>query len=401
VHFCIFEENFATMDDLFEKQNILLKSIKTNFRRYLYDKIAWNSRMIGIIGARGVGKTTMLLQYIKSNLNPDDALYVSADDLYFGQHTLYSLADEFYKNDGKHLFIDEVHKYKNWSQELKNIYDSFPSLKITFTGSSILDIIKGSSDLSRRALIYKLNGLSFREYLKLYHDKQVSVYSLNEILNQKIELQDISHPLPLFKDYLKRGYFPFGLESEMKLRLDQIIIQTLEGDIPQYANLNVSTTKKLKHLLSIIAKSVPFKPNFSKIAEIIKVSRNSLDDYFFYMEKAGLIIQLRQETKGIRSLGKVSKVYLNNPNLLFNLGAGNTNPGNLRETFFYNQMMVNHQVFSSKEADFIIENKTFKIGGKNKDQKQLPKDSNSYLVKDGIEYGYKNVIPLWAFGLNY
>ncbi len=389
------------MKTLYQKFEILLQSTSTDFKRYLYNQISWDNRLIGIIGARGVGKTTMVLQHIRENLDSKKALYVSADDMYFGDNKLYDLADNFYKNAGEHLFIDEIHKYPNWSRELKNIYDSFPSLRIIFTGSSVLDILKGSADLSRRAIIYKLQGLSFREYLKLFHNYETGIYSLEQILNHEVKLKDVKHPLPLFNDYLKRGYYPFGLENEMNIRLGQIIVQTLETDIPQYANLNVGTSRKLKRLLSIIAESVPFKPNFSKISEMINVSRNSLDDYFTYMEKAGLISQLRNETSGIRGLGKVDKVYLDNVNIIFNLVGDKSNIGNIRETFFFNQMRVKNEVISSKNADFIIDNYTFEAGGKNKQQNQIEKDGKSFIVKDDIEFGYLNVIPLWAFGLNY
>lgn len=389
------------MRTLYQKFETLLQSTTTDFKRYLYSSVSWESRMIGIIGARGVGKTTMILQHIKENLDSKKALYVSADDMYFGENRLLDLADDFYKNAGEYLFIDEIHKYTDWSRELKNIYDSFPTLKVVFTGSSVLDILKGSADLSRRAIIYKLQGLSFREYLKFFHNYDTEVYTLEQIINNEVKLESIQHPLPLFNDYLKRGYYPFGIENEINLRLGQIIVQTLESDIPQYANLNVGTSRKLKRLLSIIAESVPFKPNFSKISEIIGVSRNSLDDYFSYMEKAGLIEQLRNETSGIRGLGKVDKVYLNNTNIVFNLVGEKSNVGNLRETFFFNQMRVNNEVISSKKADFVIEHYTFEIGGKNKQQSQIEKDGKSFVVKDDIEYGFRNVIPLWAFGLNY
>jgi predicted AAA+ superfamily ATPase len=389
------------MRTLYQKFEILLQNTTTDFKRYLYDKVSWESRMIGIIGARGVGKTTMILQYIKENLDSKKALYVSADDMYFGENKLLDLADDFYKNAGEHLFIDEIHKYSDWSRELKNIYDAFPTLKVVFTGSSVLDILKGSADLSRRAIMYKLHGLSFREYLNLFHNDDIGVYTLEQILNNDVKLENIQHPLPLFNDYLKRGYYPFGAENEMNLRLGQVIVQTLESDIPQYANLNVGTSRKLKRLLSIIAENVPFKPNFSKISEMIGVSRNSLDDYFSYMEKAGLIEQLRNETSGIRELGKVDKVYLNNTNIVFNLVGEKSNVGNLRETFFFNQMRVQNEVTSSKKADFVIGPYTFEIGGKNKQQNQIEKDGKSFIVKDDIEYGYRNVIPLWAFGFNY
>lgn len=389
------------MEALYQKFETLLLNTPIGFKRYLYDKVQWDSRMIGIIGARGVGKTTMILQYVKENLNSKKALYVSADDIYFGENKLIDLANDFYKMDGEYLFIDEIHKYTDWSRELKNIYDSFPGLKIVFTGSSVLDILKGSADLSRRAIIYKLHGLSFREYLKLFHNYETNTFTLEQIIDNKIRLNSITHPLPLFHDYLKRGYYPFGLENELEIRLGQIIVQTLETDIPQYANLNVGTSRKLKRLLSIIAESVPFKPNFSKISGIIGVSRNSLDDYFSYMEKAGLIAQLRNETVGIRGLGKVDKVYLDNTNIVFNLVGDKSNIGNIRETFFFNQMRLNNDVITSPKADFVIDGYTFEVGGKNKQQSQINNDGNSFIVKDDIEYGYQNVIPLWAFGLNY
>lgn len=389
------------MRTLYQKFEILLQNTTTDFKRYLYENVSWESRMVGIIGARGVGKTTMILQHIKENLDSKIALYVSADDMYFSENRLFDLADNFYKNAGEYLFIDEIHKYTDWSHELKNIYDSFPALKVVFTGSSVLDILKGSADLSRRAIIYKLQGLSFREYLKFFHNYEIEVYTLNQIINNEVKLPNIEHPLPLFNDYLKRGYYPFGIENEIDLRLGQIIVQTLESDIPQYANLNVGTSRKLKRLLSIIAESVPFKPNFSKISEMISVSRNSLDDYFSYMEKAGLIGQLRNETSGIRGLGKIDKVYLDNTNIIFNLVGDKSNAGNIRETFFFNQMRVKNEIISSNKADFVIDNYTFEVGGKNKLQNQIEKDGKSFVVKDDIEYGYLNVIPLWAFGLNY
>ncbi len=386
---------------LYQKFGTLLRNTNLAFKRYLYDKVSWESRMVGIVGPRGVGKTTMILQYIKEYLSNKNTLFVFADDMYFSENRLIDLAGNFYKNDGEYLFIDEIHKYENWSQELKNIYDSFPTLKVVFTGSSLLDILKGSSDLSRRAIIYKLRGLSFREFLKLFHNFDTEVFTLEQIINNEVKLADIQHPLPLFKDYLKRGYYPFGLEDEMNLRLGQMIVQTLESDIPQYANLNVGTSRKLKRLLSIIAESVPFKPNFTKIAELINVSRNSLDDYFFYMEQAGLIGQLRSETSGLRGLGKVDKVYLDNTNITYNLVGDKSDVGNLRETFFFNQMSVKNEIIASKKADFVVNGYIFELGGKSKKQHQIENDGKSFLVKDDIEFGYRNVIPLWAFGLNY
>ena len=389
------------MDALYQKFQTLIQLTGTSFKRYLFNTIDWNNRMIGIVGPRGVGKTTLILQHIKENLDKQKTLYVSADDLYFGENRLFDVANSFYKNAGEYLFIDEIHKYGDWSKELKNIYDSLPSLKVIFTGSSVLDILKGSSDLSRRAITYHLQGLSFREYLKLFHNYDYKAFTLEQIVNNEVKLDGILHPLPLFNDYLKRGYYPFGIENQLDLRLSQIVIQTLETDIPQYANLNVGTSRKLKRLLTIIGESVPFKPNHSKIAELIGVSRNSLEDYFLHMQKTGLIYQLISSTQGIRGLGKVEKVYLDNTNIIYSLVGDKSNIGNIRETFFLNQMRMQNKIVSSKSADFQIGDLIFEVGGKNKKQHQIEQNGNSFIVKDDIEFGYLNVIPLWAFGMNY
>ena len=390
------------MESLIKNFKDLLSLTSLEFKRYLYAEIAWDDRMIGIVGPRGVGKTTMLLQYIKENLDVNETLYVQADDIYFANHTLIELAEEFSKNRGKYLFIDEIHKYTSWSQSLKSIYDYFPQMKIVFTGSSILDILKGSADLSRRALMFKMQGLSFREYLFFFHNIKVETYTLEEILAHKTDHFPVRHPLPLFKDYLRRGYYPFGKNDAMFLhRLNQVMIQTLETDILMYANMNVATGKKLGKLLKIISQSVPFKPNFTKIAGMLESSRNSIDDYCHYLELAGLLMQLRNMGEGIGQLGKVDKLYLDNTNLIFALAEQQNETGNIRETFFFNQMRVRNDVFCSKKADFNINHITFEVGGKSKNQEQIKDLKNAYIVKDNIEYGYQNVVPLWAFGLNY
>ena len=389
------------METLFQKQQILLARTNLLFKRYMYGKFPWNSHMVGLIGPRGVGKTTMLLQYIKEQNDPD-MLYVSADDIYFSNYRLTDVADEFYKNGGKRLFIDEIHKYKDWSVELKNIHDFYPDLKVCFTGSSVLDIRKGMADLSRRALVFSMQGFSFREYLKFEHDIEVKVHSFEEIINNHISLIDkVEHPLPLFREYLHRGYYPMANEDNLEIRLGQILNLTLEVDIPQFANLSVTTARKLKKLLLVIAESVPFKPNFVSLAKKLEVSRNSLEEYLTYMEDAGLISRLRDQSEGIIGLGKVDKVYLDNPNLIYFLSDKQPETGNIRETFFMNQMRVNHAVTSSAVADFKIDKYSFEVGGKNKSQAQIKNTPNAFIVKDNIEYGYKNVMPLWAFGLNY
>jgi len=389
------------MEKLFEYSNKLIKETDTGFLRYMYDEINWQSRMIGLIGPRGVGKTTLVLQYIKQNLNPTETLYVTAEDFYFVDNRITELVDTFVKYGGKYLFIDEIHKYKDWAKELKLIYDYHKDLKVVFTGSSVLDIKKGTSDLSRRAIIYNMQGLSFREYLKLFHNISANTYSLEEILQHKVEIAEMDRPLPLFADYLKRGYYPFVLEEHFDIRLGQIINQTLENDIPMYANMNVATGRKLKQLLAIISKSAPFKPNMSKIAELLSASRNNISDYCLYIEEAGMIAQLRDNTGGIRGLGKVAKIYLDNTNLIYSLAEDTSNIGNIRETFFLNQMRVKHDVFTSPVSDFMIADKTFQVGGKNKGQKQIKEIENGYIVKDDIENGFLNIIPLWQLGLTY
>ena len=386
---------------LIEFMESQLKQTTSTFHRYMYDQISWESRMFGLVGPRGVGKSTMILQYIKEHRDLRHILYIGADHLYFSSHTLVETVDEFAKEGGEQIFIDEIHKYENWSRELKQIYDSHPDVKVGFTGSSVLDIYKGFSDLSRRSPIFMMQGLSFREYLQLFHDIKVPVYTLDDVLALNAKVADVSHPLPLFRDYLQRGYYPFSGESDFEIRLRQVINQTMEVDIPQYANMNASTGRRLKKLLAVIAQSVPFKPVMDSLATVVGVSRNVLPDYFLYMEQAGMIGQLRDDTGGIRGVGKVEKVYLDNTNMAYLLGSETTDVGNIRETFFYNQMRVVSDVISSRISDFEIDGKTFEVGGKNKGKKQITDAKEGYVVKDDIEYGSGNIIPLWAFGLMY
>ena len=379
----------------------LVANVDSGFERYLHGQINWKNRLIGIVGPRGVGKTTLVLQYIKKQLLQNESLYITAEDIYFSDHRLIDLADRFTKNSGRYLIIDEIHKYPDWSKELKLMYDYHPELQIVFTGSSVLDIQKGSSDLSRRAVVYSMQGLSFREYLLFFQNLDVPVYTLKEVLEHKVNVNALSHPLPLFADYLKQGYFPFAIEDDYDIKLKQIINQTMETDIPIYAGMNVSTARRLKQLLAIIAKSVPFKPNMSKIAEIICASRNNIADYLMYIEEAGLIAQLRSEPHGIKSLGKLEKVYLDNTNLMYSIQSEPANKGTVRETFLFNQLRNKHKVYASKSLDVKVEGVDIEVGGKNKSQRQLGSSPNAYVVKDDIEYGYQNVIPLWHFGLMY
>lgn len=386
---------------LYAYMNEMLRNTPDAFHRYMYNSIDWNARLVGITGPRGVGKSTMLLQRIKESERLGLQLYVSADHTYFTTHTLVDLADDFVKENGTTLYIDEVHKYKGWSRELKQIYDVHPKLKVVFTGSSILDIKKGEADLSRRALVYSMQGLSFREYLELFHNVKTSPHSLEELLVNNIVLDEIEHPLPLFRQYCKDGYYPFALEGGFDIRMEQVVSQTVENDILQFTDMKAATARKLKRMLSLIALSAPVKPSYENLAVEIGVSKNNVPDYLIYLERAGMLGQLRDSTGGFRGLGKVEKIFIDNPSLMTTLSNGNPNIGNLRETFFYNQMRVKYNVLASKYSDFEIDGNTFEVGGKKKGVKQIEGIKNAWIVKDDIEYGHGNVIPLWTFGLTY
>lgn len=373
----------------------------SDFHRYLYNDVNWNARMIAITGARGVGKSTMVLQYLKTQISDCKVLYISADHTFFTTHTLVEVADDFSKEAGSLLVIDEVHKYPDWSRELKQIYDTHPDMKVIFTGSSVLDIIDGVADLSRRVLHYTMYGLSFREYLGLFHHISVPKYSLEEILDGKAHIEGMLHPLPAFREYLSEGYYPFAIEGDFPLRMQNVITKTIESDIAQYAGLRATTAKKLKKMLAVISGLAPYKPNADNLALEIGISRNSVQDYLSLLERAQLIGQLRDDTGGIRGLGKVEKVYIDNPSLMRILSGGKTDVGNMRETFFYNQMRVKNDVISSRQSDFKIEKYTFEVGGRKKGKKQIEDIPDSFIVKDDIEFAQGNIIPLWAFGLNY
>lgn len=386
------------LQEYFDNQ---LEYTTSQFHRYMYNQIDWDNRLIGLVGPRGVGKTTLMLQHAKEQLPRHSTLFVTAEDMYFVINNIVEFAADFVKKGGRYLIIDEIHKMEDWARYLKLIHDYQPKLNVIFTGSSILDITKGTHDLSRRAIMYSMQGLSFREYLSLFHGINVQVYSLQQILNHEVKIPTDVQILELFKDYLQKGYYPFSKENQYKTRLKQVINNTLEVDIPQYAKMNVATGRKIKQLLGIIARNVPFKPNMSTLSTVLDTSRNSIADYFIYLEEAGLITLLRDSTSGVRALGKVNKVYLDNTALVYNLAEEEVNIGNIRETFFYNQMRLNHEVVSSDVADFTIGKYTFEIGGKNKKQKQIESVEDAFVIKDDIESGYLNVIPLWMFGLNY
>jgi predicted AAA+ superfamily ATPase len=398
------------METLFQFSASRIRAVDITFKRYMLNRINWNNRLIGITGARGVGKTTMLLQYIKENLADvsDEVIYVNMDDLYFSKNALVGFVDEFVKRGGKYLFVDEVHKYRNWSQEIKNSYDYFPDLKIVFTGSSALDIRKGEADLSRRAIVYSMQGLSFREFIELKYKHQFPALQLEDILsNAPARIAPILEkikPIKLFEEYLQLGYYPFFTEgeTEFSIRLKQTVNHVLDNDLPSVENIDFNAVHYLRKLVAILAEIVPYKPNIVKLSQQIGISRETLLRYLYLLEKADLLMLLQTDAFGINKMNKPEKVYLNDPNLISTLTNSSANTGMSRETFFFNQLRVSHSVNWSESGDFIIDNKTiFEIGGKNKTRKQIAGIENSFVAADNIEYANQNKIPLWLFGFLY
>ena len=397
------------MDSLVEKHLQRLAYVDTRFIRSIAGEIEWDSRLVGIKGARGVGKTTLLLQYIKQHYGTStEALYASLDNIWFSENRLSDLADTFVKRGGKHLFLDEVHKYPSWSQEIKNIYDDYPGLRVVFTGSSLLEILNARADLSRRAIVYRMQGLSLREYLAMNHRIELQPVTLERILadhrNISNEVLSVTKPLKYFADYLKNGYYPFYLEksSQYFQKIEEVMGMILEIELPLLRNVDVSYVNKIKQLLQIIASSAPFVPNITKLSERIGISRNALIAYLFYLDEVRLVNALYKDSEGVSKLQKPDKLFLENTNLAYVLASDNTEIGNMRETFFINQLSYHHRVNYSAKSDFLVDKKlTFEIGGKNKNNSQIAGLENAWVVADDIEYGTGDKIPLWMFGLLY
>jgi predicted AAA+ superfamily ATPase len=372
------------------------------------DTILWDSRLIGIKGARGIGKTTLLLQYAKKCLPPDSCLYISLDNIWFTENKLVNLADRFAKLGGTHLLIDEVHKYPTWSQEIKNIYDDYPELSVVFTGSSLLEIISILAKMSPPAVSYTMQGLSFREYLAMTQKLALPPLTLDDILQRHTEIErDIVakvKPLKHFATYMQRGYYPFfrdGIQTYYS-RIQDILSMIIELELPLLRGVEVAYTNKLKQLLFIVAQSVPFVPNVSKLSERIGVNRNTLIAYLNYLDQAALTRNIFKPAQGVSLLQKPDKLLLDNPNLMYALSEEKPNVGSLRETFFVNQLSRNHKVEHSEKGNFLVDGKAiFEVGGRNKTTEQIKNVPNSYVAADDIEFGHRNVIPLWMFGFLY
>jgi len=397
------------MEQLILRHRQLLANLQISFSRNLINQIHWNERLTGIKGARGAGKSTLCLQYIKQTYGIDSScLYVSMDDVSFPYSDLLQLAQTFSMTGGKHLFIDEIHKYPNWVSELKNIYDLYPQLRIVFTGSSVLQLDHSKADLSRRAVMYNLHGLSFREFLEIETGKKFKTYTLQEILygHENIVYQIVTEikPLQFFSKYLRYGYYPYYLQNieTYPIKLSQLINQVIETDLPQLARIEFEHINKLKRFLFLLSQYVPFKPNVTKLGEIMQLSRQTITNYIHLLAKAGLISMYYSEQHKISSISKPEKLFLQHPNFYYALGGEKTNIGNIRETFFVNQLSVKNTVETSEIGDFKIDQTyLFEIGGKDKGFKQIANIENSFLAIDDTEFGIGNKIPLWLFGFLY
>ena len=390
------------MQNLIKTFHIQLEITPMKFFRLFHDVINWDNRLIGLLGPKGVGKSTLLLQHIRRALPLDETLYVQADDFYFTTHRLFDLAYDFFAQGGKFLFVDEIHKYRHWSTEIKQIYDQLPLLHVVYSGSSLLDLEKGGADLSRRTREYMMPGLSFREYLNLSMGWQLATASLDDVLSGKVDFPYGEYrPLKYFKTYMKQGFYPFFGEPDYLPKLKRVVMTTVEEDIPRYAEMSISSREQLKKLMYVLAQSVPYKPNYSELERDLGIPRNTLPDYIAYLEKARLLSALREKTSGNSIMRKIDKIYLDNPNMAYALSDNEPDLGNMRETLFIAWMKDLYPLTASPVSDFEIDGKTFEVGGKKKGKKQIQAAEEGYVVKDDIEYAYRNIIPLWMFGFVY
>ena len=396
------------LEEIMRSHRNKLAAVTTTFHRGLYSKIDWDDRLIGIKGPRGSGKTTMLLQHIKEHFpDAEKALYISLDNLWFASHNLMDLVDYHYTHGGTHLFIDEVHHLPYWQTLLKNIYDDYPQLNVVYTGSSMLRIDHTQGDLSRRQLVYHLPGLSFREYLEfegLYHCEP---YELEDVLKDhaKIASQicEKTKVVPAFEKYLKQGYYPFYKEVKKgyAMRLQQVVNQVIENDYPAIDEVSMSTIRKTKKMLMLLAEKVPQTPVMTELYAQLDTDRNQGLKMMHALERGGLLALLSSEAKSFKGLARPDKIFLNNPNLMYAL-TSRPEIGTVRETFFFNQLSQTQTVSFPKKGDFLVNGQyLFEVGGKNKSFEQIKDIEDSFLALDGIEAGHHNRIPLWVFGLMY
>jgi predicted AAA+ superfamily ATPase len=387
-------------------QDRLLKNFNITYKRYLFDEIDFDDKMIAIYGARGVGKTTMLLEYLKELLLQDKkALYISLDYPFLSGIDLVDVVEEFVESGGEYLLLDEVHRYYDFSSHLKTIYDLF-DIKVIITGSSAISLLNAKSDLSRRVTLYNLDGFSFREFLELKYHTKLEVFSLEDILKNHIKIAQnlkLKSVLSDFKEYLEVGYYPFYFDKRFSYyqNLLNTINLTIDIDLTSLGLVEQKYTYKLKKLLEVVCESKPFEVNYTKIAQMAEISRVKLYDYISYLNDSQMLLLVDEKTKGLKKLSKPAKIYLNNTNLLYAY-CQNQEIGTIREIFFANQVSSKYRLNISKDGDFLIENiYTVEIGGAKKSFNQIKDVKNSFVVADDIEIGFKAKIPLWLFGFLY
>ncbi|MBK8055131.1 MAG: ATP-binding protein [Saprospiraceae bacterium] len=397
--------NQEIYEKLLSNQLEILNQVSDKLRRTVLDHIEWQDKLIILAGARGVGKTTIMLQRLNEIMDGGiKVLYISMDDITVSNLTLIEIAKYHLDNGGSHILIDEIHKYNNWSQELKNIYDRYKSLFVVVTGSSILEINEGQADLSRRAVKYSISGFSLREFINIESKQNFQPYSLSEIIenHEQIcrQINKLINPLPFFNEYNQYGYYPFYLEGKRSYfrKLNSAINHMIEVDLVQITKMDVSKLPKIKKLLYWLASTSPYEPNISKLSSALELDRNTVIHYLSYLDKAELTKSVWSATRTVGHLSKPDKIYLQNANLFF-LSASKPDIGTIRECFFVHCISHEHNVSIPNKGDFFVDEKyTFEIGGKSKGYKQISSIPGSFIVSDDINYSVGNKIPLWLFG---
>lgn len=398
------------METLFRKHRILISQTNMDIVRETMQTIAWEKQLVAIRGSRGVGKTTLMRQYIKKTygINAGEALYCALDSLYFTNHSLLGLAEQFHMMGGRHLFLDEVHKYATWSKEIKEIIDLYPDLKITFSGSSLLQILNADADLSRRVLSYTMEGLSFREFLRFYKGIQLPKHSLAEILSDADAICDevnrVCHPQPLFEQYLRAGYYPFydGNETEYYSRIENVINFIVDQELTQFCGVDMANTRKIKALLLFLAENVPYEVNIAKLSTYLELNKQTVLGYLGGLQRAELLHLLYSDNKSVTRLQRPDKIYLHNPNMFYALGQ-QRQIGTIRECFVVNQLSVDYCVeYGKQQGDFRIDGRvTFEVGGQDKTFDQIADLPNSYVLADMMEFPIGKKLPLWIVGMVY
>ena len=398
------------METLYKKHRILISQTTTKIVREQMKSIDWEKQLVSIRGSRGVGKTTLMRQYIKQKYgaNAGEALYCVMDNLYFTNHTLLDTAEQFHLMGGKHLFLDEVHKYPTWSKEIKEIIDLWPDMKITFTGSSPLQILNADADLSRRVLSYEMSGLSFREYLRFYKHIELPVYSLDDVLTNADDICDevckVCHPQPLFEEYLRVGYYPFYDDDEQEYysRIENVVSFIIDQEMTQFCGVDTAYTRKLKAMMLFLVNNVPYDVNIAKLSSYLELNKTTVLSYLSSMQRAELLHLLYADNKSVTKMQKPDKIYVQNPNMLCALSS-NLNVGTLRECFVVNQLSVSHAIeYGKTQGDFLIDGQiTVEVGGQDKSFNQIADIPNSYILADSMEFPIGKKLPLWIVGLLY